>query len=111
MLGVVGDGDERHIHQHLRHQPPRLHGEIPQNQRAQHTERVAQHVRRVQRRDLQHVDDKLHQQQLEDQRHVVFVLHQQEPQALVEPVRLLHQQIPQGRDEHGQQQHRRPDDL
>ena len=28
VLGVVGDGHEGHIHQHLRHQPPGLHRKV-----------------------------------------------------------------------------------
>ncbi len=74
-------------------------------------EGVAENIRCVQRRDLQHVDDQLHQQQLDDEGHVVFILHQQEVEILVERVRVLHQQIPKGRDEYGQQQHQRADDL
>ena len=111
MLGIVGHCHKGHIHQHLRHQPPGLHREVAQYQRTQHTERVAQHVRCVQRRDLQYVNDQLHQQQLHDQRHIVFVLYQKETQVLVQRIRVLHQQVPQRCDEHGQQQHQRPYDL
>ena len=37
-LGEVRDGDERHVGQHLRHEPVRLHGEIAEHERTKHAE-------------------------------------------------------------------------
>ena len=39
-LGEVRDGDERHVGQHLRHEPVRLHSKIAEHERAEHAERV-----------------------------------------------------------------------
>ena len=111
MLGVVHHRHEGHIHQHLRHQPPGLDGEVPQYQGPQHAEGVAEGVGGVEGGQFQNVHNEFHQQQLQDEGDVVFLLHQQEIQAGREGGGIFHQQIPQGRDEQVEKQHRQADDF
>ena len=47
-LCKIGNRHKGNVHQHLRHQPVGPHRKISQDQRPQHTEGVAQHIRRIQ---------------------------------------------------------------
>ena len=99
MLGKVTHGYEGHIHQHLRHQPTGLHRKVTQNQRTQHTEGIAQGIRRIQRCQLQHIYKQLHQQKLQGQGHGTVPLHQEEIPGWGQARRICDQKIPKGRND------------
>ena len=63
-----------------------LHRKVTEDERAEHAEGVAEHVGRVERGELEHVDDELHEQQLQNERDGTLPLDEQEVEVFVERI-------------------------
>ncbi|CAN4033132.1 DUF3849 domain-containing protein, partial [Dysosmobacter welbionis] len=101
---------ECHIHQYFRPQPSGLHGKITQDQGPQHGEGVGQRIRRVQGRQLQHVDQEFHHQQLGQQRQRRRLRGGEEIQPGRQAPRRADHQVPGRGNQQGDQEHRHPQD-
>ena len=102
-LGEVRDGNERHVRQHLRHEPMRLHGEVAEHERTNHGKRVGKDAGGVERGELEEVDNELGQEELGEDGDLVLARDGEEAQRAVGKVGVLHEQIPHGRDEEREQ--------
>ena len=102
LLRKSGYGYKGHIKYDLGNQPPDAHREVAKYQAAHDRKRVVEHIRRVERRELEPVDHKLCKQKLNKKRHSRFFVNIKKAQPFGQRRYVLDTVIPKRREDQRQ---------